>query len=79
MCLQGNCSDAAPADWQSLMKEPLPPGACVIRVPEDFIEMTFGVPELWIHNLYMLVDVALDAGEQGVNQPCKSGFLIEHL
>ena len=49
------------------MKEPLPPGACVIRVEEDFIEMTKGVPELWIHNLYMLVDT--EPATEGVIGP----------
>lgn len=47
---------APPDEWRKLMREPLPAGACVIRVAEDFIEMQKGVSELWIHNLYLLVD-----------------------
>lgn len=54
--MQGNCAEAPPVEWQSLMNEPLPPRACVIRTPEDFVEMTKGVGELWIDNLYVMVD-----------------------
>lgn len=39
------------------MLEPLPPGACAVLVTEDFLEMHIGVPELWVHNLYVFVEV----------------------
>ena len=51
--MQGMCDGPPPADF--ILTEPLPPGACVVRVREDFIDAPLGTTCLLIDSLYMVV------------------------
>lgn len=55
---QGNCTTPPPAAWMSDIVEPVMPGMCIIRVSEDFAETEPKHKEIWLHNLYILVERA---------------------
>ena len=52
-CMQGMCDGPPPADF--ILREPLPPGACAVRVREDFLDAPSGTTCLLIDSLYVLV------------------------
>ena len=51
--VQGNCTGAVPVKWQDVILQPLAAGACAVFVEEGFLLMDVGMPELWLHNLYI--------------------------
>ena len=52
-CMQGRCDGPPPDDFN--LTEPLPPGACALRVREDFLDAPLGTTCLLLDSLYVLV------------------------
>lgn len=51
--MQGNCEGPAPASFG--LTEPVPAGACAVRVREDFLDAPLGTTCLLLDSLYMVV------------------------
>ena len=51
--MQGRCEGPPPGNFN--LTEPLPPGACALRVREDFLDAPSGTTCLLIDSLYVLV------------------------
>lgn len=50
--MQGMCTGTPPSSFD--LREPMPPGACAIRVRQDFLEAPAGTTCLLIDSLYIV-------------------------